>query len=257
MPSWPVVVGEPDPVFRALRARRTWLWVLVGAVLGAAVGAAWLLSSPKTFKATVAIELTDIASTVNLSGVGPKPDAITVDTDAQLVISDSVVNAVASADDRSAEAVRQSLAVSARPLTSVMTITYESGSSARALLGASTAADAFLGERERLIVKPVRDYLSTVTKQRVAGTGTAGEVTTESEANLWSLELRRQAALTTELGLQGAGTVVEQARITVAGERGNLEVPIATGIAMGGLAGLGAAMLRASRRRARRRGHRT
>lgn len=248
----PVVIGTRDPVFRTLCRRRTWVLALIGAVLGASIGVVLVLTAPKTFKATVAVELASVAPQINLSGAGPKADPVSVDTDAQLVLSDAVVDAVAALGDRSVSQVREHLMVAARPLTQVITITYAASSAEAARGGAATAADALIKQRERLFVDPVRNYLTRVSDQNVSRTGTTGEgVTAESQDNLWSLELRRQAALDQELGLGNAGSVLEQARITTAGQRGDLDVPVATGLAVGALFGVAVAVLWDLRRRSR------
>jgi hypothetical protein len=252
MVSAPVVVGPADPVFGVLRTRGFWKRALAGALIGMACGAAWLLATPKTYKATVAMELSESSPQVNLGGIGPEGDDISIDTDALIVSSDAVLSAVAADSDRSLDEIRDHLVVSARPLTRVMTVTYAAASPDAATRGAQAAATAFLQERERLITEPVRDYLTAVREKEVSVVPPAGEAdTTELDANLWSLELRRQAALAKELRLAGPGTILEDARITAAGDRGDLEVPIATGAALGVLVSVGVSLALDRRKRRR------
>ena len=246
MTKSPVLVNS-DPVITALRSRRGWLLVGLGAAVGAIAGMVWLFATPKTYEATIALELTSVAPQVNINSVGARPDPVTIDTDAQIVMSDAVVDAVARTSSRDRTDVRNSLGVSARPLTRVMNIVYSADSATEAIQGASKAADAFLSEKERLIVEPVRSYLQSVESQD-AQVSSAGGSLRQSTPDLWELEARSQSAMAAELRLQGAGEILEGARITAAGERGDVEVPVVTGIALGALLGLvGAVMLAAGR----------
>ena len=131
-------------------------------MLGLRLGIAWLVTTPKIFEATVALELTSVAPQVNISSVGARPDPVTIDTDAQIVTSDAVVNAVTQTPPETTQQTSgRTSSVSARPLTQVMTITYTSRLPAqRRVDGAIHAARAFLAEKERLIVEPVRNYLT-------------------------------------------------------------------------------------------------
>lgn len=213
------------------------MFIAIGTVLGAAFGIAWIVSTPVTFEATTALELTSIAPQVNISSVGARPDPVTIDTDAQIATSDPVVRAITENSTRDAADVRANLDVAARPLTDVMTITYTAGSPAEAVDGASAAARAFLQEKDRLIVEPVRRYLTEVASEKPV-VGTQGAVLALPSDDIWALETRRQAALASELRLQGAGRVVEASRITAPNDRGDVEVPLVTGAALGALLGL-------------------
>jgi hypothetical protein len=129
-----------------------------------------------------------------------------------------------------------------------MTFTYAADDAESALTGAAAATKAFLSERQRLFVDPVRSYLTAIVKQGASGGNVAEQgLTNEVQETIVGLELRRQAALNRKLALQGSGTVLEAARITSAGDRGDLEVPLATGIGLGALAGVAFAMMRARR----------
>ena len=245
MTKLPVLVSNSDPVLTAMRSRRGWRLVGLGAVVGAIAGVVWLFATPKTYEATVALELTSVAPQVNITSVGARPDPVTIDTDAQIVMSDAVVDAVTRTTSRDRTDVRNSLDVSALPLTRVMHITYSADSAPGAIDGASSAATAFLGEKERLIIEPVRSYLQSIENQEAQVSGADGSLR-QSTPDLWELEALRQSATAAEIRLQGAGEILEAARITAAGERGDAEVPVVTGIALGALLGLVVAIAQAA-----------
>ena len=242
MPKLPLLVGPSDPVLRMLRAPGLWKRVLAGALIGLAAGVVWVVATPKSYRATVAIELSEAAPQVSLTEDGPRGKDVSIDTDALIGSSDPVVESVARAVGQSPSQVREHLAISARPLTRVMTMTFTARSADAATRGAQEAAQTFLQERERLIVGPVQDYLTLVSDQQLGATrGVA------SEADLWSMELRRQAAVAKQIRLSGPGEIVEDARLTAVGYRGEREVPVATGAALGVLAVLAVGALRARR----------
>lgn len=246
MKNFPVLVNS-DPVIATLRTKRGWVLVGLGALIGAIVGMLWLAATPKTYEATVALELTSVAPQINITSVGARPAVVTIDTDAQIVTSDAVVDAVARTSTRDRTQIRDSLRVSARPLTRVMNVTYGADSEAEAIEGASAAAAAFLDERDRLIVQPVREYLRSVEGQWAPVAGVGGSSPSRDQ---WEIEARRLSALTAEMRLQGAGQVLEAASITASGDRGDAEVPVVTGASLGALLGLGFAIARAATRSA-------
>jgi hypothetical protein len=238
-----IVVGHRDPVFRALGRRKAWLFAAVGAAMGGVVGALLVFSMPQRYQATVAVELTQISPQVNTSGTGPGAAPVTIDTDAQLVTSDAVVNAIAFTSRQSPSEVRSNLTVAARPLTQVITLTYTDESAGSALSGAQTAAVVFLETRDLLILRPVRNHLDTIAEQDDIQSATSG-TSSAAETNEWAMELRRQAALASRVNLQSAGDVLENARLTSNGEREDVEVPLASAIGLGALAGLAVAVVR-------------
>ena len=160
----PTVVGERDPIMRA--GARAAVGVVIGAVVGLTVAGALYLSRPVQYSSTVALELTTVTPLVDLNPTGPKIDAVTIDTDAVITASDPVVEAVASASGRDADDVRGALSVRARPLSRVLEITYTTTASAEAAReGVTSAAEAYLDLRERLIIDPVRGYVAGVVSE--------------------------------------------------------------------------------------------
>jgi hypothetical protein len=248
-------VANPDLVMRHLAHGRVWL---AGAALGMVLGGCVFITTPAEFSATAAVELSAVSPTIDLGAVRGRPKLESVDTDAQMLASDEVVAAVAKASGDPSSWARSSVSVSARTLTRVLEITYTSRTPRGASAGANSAADGLLAVRQRLVVKPVDDYLSEVAKRTekpldaevVNPTDRAG--TAEFRVEGW-----RDRALAAKLQLPDSGIVLQRASGSSGPQRGDLEVPLTSGAALGGLVGLllgiGGQRLRAGRTRGARR----
>jgi hypothetical protein len=226
---------------RGLRGR-TWL---VGGLLGLMAGFGVYYETPPAYTATSVVELTSLSPVIDLSATAAKLQPFTVDSDAQIVADGQVVSAVAAITKQPSAQVRRSLSVSARQLTRVLQITYTASSPVTATAGAQGAADAFLAEREKLVVKPVQDYLAAV----FAKTESPQKSTTLATEDLTSraqsrVESWRQRAVGARLQSKGAGSVLEHAQVRAGGDRGDIEIPVVTGACLGGLLGVGVALLR-------------
>ena len=231
-------------------------WV-TGAVLGTVLGGCVFLTTPAKFSATAVVELTAVSPTVDLGAIRGRPKLESVDTDARMLHSDAVVTAVAKASGDSSTWVRSSVGVSARPLTRVLEITYTSETPQGASAGANSAAEGLLDARQRLVIQPVDDYLSEVAKRTSIPLDAA---VIDPDDRVGTAEFRveswRERAITARLQLPNSGTVLQRANIATR-SRGNLEVPLTSGAALGGLLGLAlgivAQWLRAGRSRSARR----
>lgn len=240
-----------DPVLAGLSTAR-W-WVLAGMVVGLLAGGAVHLATPATTSATVSVQVTKVAPIVDLNPVAPVIRDLTADTDVQLVTSDEVLRAVAADLGVPTSSARESLTVQARPLTRVLNITYTDASQERASAGAEAAAAAFLLQRERLVIEPVRAYLAavdTTTREAVPVAEIEEDGLLQDTDESDDMESLRRRAVVQELELAGPGRVLEQARISASGNRGDVEVPVGSGAGLGALVGLGLS-LGAARRRAR------
>ncbi|WP_165865569.1 hypothetical protein [Vallicoccus soli] len=265
----------PDPVLARLRTAR---WrVVAGLALGLAAGAALHQAQDPVYRSTVAVELGEVAPAVDLSPTAQQPRLLSIDTDAQLVRSDAVVGAVADVVDRPAAEVRTDLRVGARQLTRVLEITYADGTARDALAGVRVATEAYLAERERLVVEPARAYLRGIGEATddpvrapdgaapdadagadadadAAGTDASVEASAGDVSGAAESEARRERALRLELALPAAGRVLQAADPAPAPERPDVEVPLASGAAVGALLGLGSTALVPARPRRRRPG---
>lgn len=227
--------------------RRVSWSVVVGAIIGALIGGAWFVHRQPTTTATAAVELTSLTAVADLSAVGGKGNIVTVDTDAQLLQSDEVVDAAAHAAVRSRTQARLSLSITARPLTRVLEIGYVDPSPTAAVAGAQNAAQAFLALRERVTIAPAREYLARVTAATLPEVPTPPAADGTDAVTVSDEESRVEQAIATELRLQGPGVVLERARVTAAHDRGQVSVPLASGSALGALLGVGVAVLRRRR----------
>lgn len=250
MMRFPTVVGERDPIMRA--GARATAGAVVGALVGLTLAGALYLSRPVQYSSTVALELTTVTPLVDLNPTGPKVSAVTIDTDAVLTASDPVVDAVAATSGRDADDVRPALSVRARPQSHVLEITYTTTESADAAReGVTSAAEAYLDLRERLIIDPVRGYVAAV----VSETDTIQQQDLSADDTLSSgqvaLENRLERAEAYEVDLPVPGSVLASASLPDA-RRGTIDVTLMSGALVGALVGFGVGLLW-ERRTARRR----
>lgn len=227
---------ESDPVLTHARAARR--PAVVGLLVGLLAGLAVFFLSPAQYRATVAIQLTSVAPIVDLNPAGPRIRAVTIDTDAQLLRADPVVAAVAAAEGRDPADVRASMAVSARPLSEVLELTYTADSAEAARDGAATAAAAFLDLRDTTVIAPVRGYLQAV----LAATRQPGVVVDDLDVsglvpNQSETEASRLRAAITDVELSGPGRVIAAPVLPSGAHRGDVIVPLASGAALGALVG--------------------
>jgi hypothetical protein len=229
-------VANPDPIMVYARHGKAWL---VGALVGLVLGGGVYWKTTPDYTATAVVELTSVTPAVDLGGVRGRPQVESVDTDAQMLASDEVVAAVAKSSGDSEQWAQGSLGVTARNLTRVLEITYTSRSPKGATAGANSAADGLLAIRQRLVIKPIDDYLDAVAKQTeipldAAVLDPADRVgTAEFRVESW-----RDRALSARLQVPDSGSVLQLAQGNPAPQRGGIEVPLTSGVATGALLGL-------------------
>jgi capsular polysaccharide biosynthesis protein len=248
-------VANPDLVMRHLARGKVWL---AGAVLGTVVGGCFYWTTPAKFSATTAVELSAVSPTIDLGAARGRPRLESVDTDARMLASDEVASAVAKASGDSQQWAQNSVAVTARTLTRVLEITYTSATPEGARAGANSAADGLLAARQRLIVAPINDYLTEVAKRTDTPLDYAVlNPTDRSGTAEFRVESWRDRALAARLALPNSGTLLQRASGSSAPKRGDLEVPLTSGAALGALLALGLGMgvqrLRSGRSRQARR----
>lgn len=243
-----------DPILtRGLRGR-TWL---VGGLLGVVAGIGVYVETPPVYTATSVVELASVSPVIDLSPTAAKVQLFTIDSDVQIVADGQVVSSISGITRQPPAEVRRALSVSARQLTRVLQITYTASSPVVATAGAQGAADAFLAERQRLVLQPVQDYLAEVfakteSPQKSASLTTPGLTTADLTSRAQArVEDWRQRAIAAQLQGKGAGSVLERARVRAGGDRGDVEVPVVTGACLGALLGVGVALLRGQVKRAR------
>jgi hypothetical protein len=231
----PTVVGDRDPIMRA--GRRAAVATVIGALVGLAVTSALYLGRPVQYASTVALELTSVAPLVDLNPTGPRLDDVTIDTDAVVTTADPVVDAVAAAVGSDPEDVRSALTVRARPLSRVLEVTYTTTASPDAAReGVTAAAEAYLDLREKLIIDPVRSYVSGVVKATDTVQSDSTIVGDQISRGQAGLELRLERAEAYEINLPLPGAVVASASSPTA-RRGVVDVALMSGAMLGALLG--------------------
>jgi len=220
-----------DPVLG--RLRRLTLPAVLGALLGLVVGLGVYQLSPPTYTAQVSVELAGLRDQLDLNPGGSRGQLVSVDTDAQLAQSDAVVLAVAALQQRPARTVRASILVTARPASRILVLSYTARSPEAAQEGVALAADRFLEERERLFVTPQRVFLDDVDRSTEA-IDPQFDLAAEAGSVPGRESLRRRAFVR-QVGLVESGRVVGEKRLTSVGDRGDIEVPLTSGVATGAL----------------------
>lgn len=224
---------EDDPMLALLRVTRlTYLGLAVGLALG---GVVYLLT-PTTYTAKATLELPATPPQVDLNRTAPPIKPLTLDTEAQLILSDPVVDNVSLALDTDPATVRANIGVSAIPLTRVLEVTYTDGDAERALAGARSVANTFVAERDQVYLAPQRDYLNEILGKTEAAHTTQTETVKISEDQPRT-EALRQAAVASQLRLPGQANVIIAPRLSESAYRGDLLVPLVSGAAFGALMG--------------------
>lgn len=143
LPLWSDYVGF-------VRRHRAWFGAFMG--LGLAAGFVWSLTQPTSFSATASASITPVPMYVTVSTTDPAPPPVSIDTDAQLLQSPTVVTAISRAlgIDDSQEAASH-LSVQASPNTHVLHVTVSAPTAKQAADGANAAIAAFVEVRRRIL----------------------------------------------------------------------------------------------------------
>jgi uncharacterized protein involved in exopolysaccharide biosynthesis len=121
----------------------------IGALLGVGLlaGFAWSLLQPASFSATSSVALTPVPVYVMASATELVPPEVSIDTDAQLLHSPRVQEAVGDALGVDADSASGHLSVTASPHTRVLHVTVRSGSAHLAAEAANAAVAALVEVR--------------------------------------------------------------------------------------------------------------
>lgn len=225
---------------RFVRRHRVLLAVLVAAGLG--VGMVLALRQPTSWSATASVALAPVPKYVTPTTELVAPE-VTVDTDAQLLLTPEVLGAVATEAGVDAEGARERISVSATPHSHVLHVTVRAGSAERAA-DAANAAVAALAEVRRDHLGALRD--DQVREVRLLLTGHQELLTRIMSRRL--VVTATDEAFTHLLSLRAALDELEEARAAPVqvlrpatppprADHGNLEVPVVSGAALGLLLG--------------------
>jgi hypothetical protein len=128
-------------------ARRHAALFALCSLLGAGCGLATALSTPDSYSSTASVMLTPVPGYASINGE-TRPEQVTIDSDAQLVLSTRVISQVARALDADRGRVEDRASVRAVPLSQVLELSFTSTSRKSAHDGAEALADAFVDARD-------------------------------------------------------------------------------------------------------------
>lgn len=139
-----------------VRNRR--LWILLGVVLGIVVAMAYLVTTPKQYRATAVVNIVPISSQPVAEGKAAS-SLIDLATEKQLAESASTAKVAADALDWrwTPERLRSGVKASGDPNGTVINISYSDSSREDAVAGANELADAYLLVRTNLATERGKD----------------------------------------------------------------------------------------------------
>ena len=149
--------------------KRRWWLLAVGALLGLALGAAYLFVAPKTYIATATVLVNPVGEFFDNTVDGARTNSgINLDTEAQLVRSQavsSVAQAKIGTDEKVGQLV-QRVTVTVPPNTNVLRISFTAATKEKAAAGAAAYAEAYL-ENRRASAEEFNAALVGTLRQRV------------------------------------------------------------------------------------------
>lgn len=211
--------------------------------LGLLVGLGWAIQEPATYSATASVELTPVPKYITPVTDELAAPEVTIDTDAQLLASPQVLNAVGARLDTDNETAATHLLVSASPNTYVLHVTVESSSPVTAAAAADAAAAALIEVRRESLGALQEDQIlqlgRLVTQQeQVLAREQSREVLIPESAESFAHLVELRAALEElQWARQEPGRLVRASTAPRAPDYANSEVPIVSGAMLGLLAG--------------------
>jgi len=242
---------------------RGWRLVAIGmlGIVGAVVGAAYSTRAVPEYRASVYIALPDVPQWVDVDPDLPNAKRTTIDTSANLVFADPVVDTVAKQIGVSVDEARSSLSVSARPLSRAAIISYTTTNADTAVVAANLAAQGMIEQRQTVLPGRRLHLMAPLTDRLLSLRGRSLKFPYKTS----SMPGQINALLARVSELQQRH-VDQRAHVVIAADSARRlplhpELPITTGLTIGVLIGIGWMWLRGSRttrdRRARRQAART
>lgn len=235
--------------------RRHALWILVLMTVGLGVGFAWSLHTPSTYSATTSVALTPVPKYVTPSTTELVSTEVTIDTDAQLLMSPTVLEPVAAALGTTTAVAAERISVTASPNSHVLHVTVESRSRDLAAKASQAAADQLLilrgevlgalrGDQLRQLETLITAQEELLAKEQTKSTLLAAT----DELFQQVLELRRGLDELQDARAE-TGVVLQPAEPPVSANYSNTEVPTVSGAMLGLLCACGLGALWDARRR--------
>lgn len=233
---------------RFVRRHRAGITVLMA--VGLVVGFVWSLGQTTTWSATASVVLAPVPKYVSGSTGSLPPPPVTVDTDAQLLHSPRVLEAVATAIHTDPGSTIDHLSVAASPNSHVLHVTVTAGSAQAAADGAAAAVDALTEVRRSVLGSLRTDQLREVRlligrQQALLAAGAAVPVYSSLSAQVLALGTGLQELEDTR---RRPAETVSPPVVPRHADRADTEVPLTSGVMVGLLCGC---LLGAVRDRAR------
>lgn len=222
--------------------RRRWWVVVLGAVIGLGLAAAFLLVAPKTYVSTSAVLVHPIGAEFdNAVDAARTNSGVNLDTEAQIVTSQAV-SSRAKVNLQTPEIVGQlvqNVSVDVPPNTNVLRISFAASSAEAAQIGAAAYADGYLANRretaDQLLeeqARALRQQISELESQLPAATP---DERTGFEASLQTLNTRLAYVVGTRVD---PGKVISDSLLPKRPASPNAGLVLTSGLAFGLLLGL-------------------
>jgi hypothetical protein len=211
-----------------------WRRLVAGALLGALVGLLAFYSLPTRYVATSRVALAPQVTFVSLNEVKERQPLVTVDTTATLLTGDEATSRIALAMALSDDEARESLNLSAKPLSRALVVQVRADTRRQAVAGVNAATDALAAIQadefslNRGRVRSLKNRVAVLraeAQERIADGNPAQELFEVVEI----MQLRLDNAVATN---NSDSTVIQRARV-VPYRAGQGEVFLASGMTVG------------------------
>lgn len=230
-------------------ARRYAALFALCSLLGAGCGLATALSSPNSYSSTASVMLTPVPGYASVNGE-TRPERVTIDSDAQLVLSTRVISEVARALNTDSDQVEERASVRAVPLSQILELSFTSTSRKSARYGAEALAGAFVDARDDSLLATSSGQAERVAarlrviESRLVQRHRAAPTISSDEPLLEELVVLRSRLLELEAARLQATEVINAPEEPGRPDARDLEVPMTSGLMAGTLLATGLGALR-------------
>ncbi|MFC4783457.1 Wzz/FepE/Etk N-terminal domain-containing protein [Nocardioides sp. MAHUQ-72] len=247
--------------------RRRWTWVVGCVLAGLALASLYLATASATYVSTAKVLVEDTGPAATAEGARTN-DSINLDTEAQLVKSETVASRAKDMlnTELSPVALSRHVGVTVPANTTIMSISFTGPTAAEAQRGAETFAEAYLAERQESAQNKIDAHVDRLnaqiekTTQSIQDTNVAlGKLIGAKETSDRAFLLARRATLSNQLTSYNAelaplvGTEVDAGKVIVDAQKPgrptdpNAMLILPAGLMAGLLAGLALAVWRERR----------
>ncbi|MFZ2502951.1 MAG: hypothetical protein WAW88_09800 [Nocardioides sp.] len=211
-----------------------WRRLTVLAILGALVGGALFFSTPQRYFATSRVAVSPQIVYLSLSQSPEKQPQVTLDTTAALVRSDYSIGRIAEAMGVGEEEARESLVISAKPLSRVLILQVRADSKVQARAGVNAATEALIYLQAESFalsnrrVRLLRNRVATINRQALDSLAD-GLPSGGLFATVNVLEQKLERAITTN----NTSSQVIMRALVVGYRPGQIEVFVVSGLTIG------------------------